>query len=76
MKSNKLNLPVILLILVLFIIFLFCKDGKNIVKQSEINFKKEGELSIFKNVADSLVINLDIEIADNDYEIQTGLKEI
>ena len=36
-------------------------------------FKKEGELVIFKKTSDSTKIDLDIEISDNDYEIQTGL---
>ncbi|WP_345006682.1 DUF192 domain-containing protein [Snuella lapsa] len=50
-----------------------CKDDKKEIKQTEVYFKKEGELSIFKSTSDSLKISLDIEIADTDYEIQTGL---
>ena len=48
-----------------------CKEDKKAVKQTEISFKKEGELTIFKQ--DSTKISLDIEIADTEYETQTGL---
>ncbi len=51
-----------------------CKNESNkTIKQAEIAFKKEGNLVIFKTTSDSTKVNLDIEIADNDYEIQTGL---
>jgi len=54
--------------------FYSCKNDTNKpVKQAEIVFKKEGELTIFKTTSDSTKINLDIEIADNEYEIETGL---
>ncbi len=48
-----------------------CKEEKKEVKQTEITFTKEGELTIFK--ADSTQVKLDIEIADTDFDIQTGL---
>jgi uncharacterized protein len=63
-----------------FIPFLFCialtlnwacKEDKKVVKQTEIAFKKEGELNILK--LDSTVVTLDIEIADTEYDTQTGL---
>jgi uncharacterized membrane protein (UPF0127 family) len=50
-----------------------CKEEKKSVKQTEVMFTKEADLSIFKIATDSTVINLDIEIADTDYDIQTGL---
>lgn len=50
-----------------------CKEDKKEVKQVDITFKKEGELSIFRNTSDSLKIHLDIEIANNEYETQTGM---
>ncbi|MBJ6366944.1 DUF192 domain-containing protein [Snuella sedimenti] len=50
-----------------------CKEGKKEIKQTEVHFKKEGELSIFKSSSDTLKVSLDIEIADTDYDIQTGL---
>ena len=52
--------------------FFACKEDKKIIKQTDISFKKEGELTIFKSI-DSTKINLDIEIADTDFDIQTGL---
>jgi len=42
------------------------------VKTQEISFKKEGTLQIF-NVEKNIIKSLDIEIADNDYETETGL---
>ncbi|MDO5976745.1 DUF192 domain-containing protein [Flavivirga jejuensis] len=49
-----------------------CKENNKVIKQTEIAFKKEGELTIFKSV-DSTQVKLDIEIADTDFDIQTGL---
>lgn len=39
----------------------------------EVTFKKEGELQLIKAENDSVIASLDIEIADNEYETQTGL---
>lgn len=58
-----------LLCFILF--FASCKEDKKAIKQTEVTFKKEGELNIFKS--DSTKVTLDIEIADTDYDIQTGL---
>ncbi|NMH88584.1 DUF192 domain-containing protein [Flavivirga algicola] len=49
-----------------------CKENKKVIKQTEVTFKKEGALTIFKSV-DSTQVKLDIEIADTDFDIQTGL---
>ena len=61
----------------LIIIILFgytsCKDDKKPIKQTEIFFKKERELTLYKITSDSTLINLDLEIADTEFEIQTGL---
>lgn len=51
--------------------FTSCKEDKKIIKQTEVKFKKEGELTIFKS--DSTQVVIDIEIADTDFDIQTGL---
>jgi len=51
-----------------------CKETQE--KQSltkEVSFKKEGELSLMKAETDSVVATLDIEIADDAYETETGL---
>ncbi len=50
-----------------------CKDDKKVIKQTEVDFTKEGELTITKTTSDSTKVKLDIEIAKTDYEIQTGL---
>jgi hypothetical protein len=50
-----------------------CNNKNKEVKPVEVNFKKEGELKLYKSQSDSLIIKLDIEIADTDYDIQTGL---
>ena len=53
-----------------------CKeDSKNQSKVTrvEIKFKKEGELSILKVANDSIIKTLNIEIADDDYQTETGL---
>ncbi|MCF4102325.1 DUF192 domain-containing protein [Gillisia sp. M10.2A] len=46
------------------------KDNRE-VETAEITFKKEGELYLLK--AKDTIKKIDIEIADNDYEQQTGL---
>ena len=62
------------LLLIVFFVFIVtsCKDEKKAIKQTEVAFTKEGELTIFKST-DSTKISLDIEIADTDFDIQTGL---
>lgn len=51
--------------------FFNCKDDKKALTQTEVHFKKEGTLSIIK--ADTTKVVLDIEIADTEFDIQTGL---
>ncbi len=56
--------------------FYNCKDNTNSENKSltkEITFTKEGELSLLKAKNDSLIVKLDIEIAADEYETQTGL---
>jgi uncharacterized membrane protein (UPF0127 family) len=72
MRSAFLRLLPLVIFLVLFT---NCKEDK-VTKTSEqviINFKKEGHLKLFKADNDSLIKSIDIEIADTDYETQTGL---
>ncbi|WP_036196308.1 DUF192 domain-containing protein [Maribacter antarcticus] len=59
----------------LVLVFLFsCKEENNkTIKTEEVIFSKEGTLQIFKKETDTLLINLNIEIAESDYETQTGL---
>ncbi len=51
-----------------------CKEeSKKILTTAPITFTKEGSLEIFREQTDSLLIQLDIEIAETEYETQTGL---
>jgi len=57
-------------------LFVFsCKEDKNHSKVTrvEIAFKKEGELSLLKASNDSLIQKINIEIADDEYQTETGL---
>lgn len=56
--------------------FSHCKENKTTSSNTSkvsIPFKKEGTLEILKSQNDSIIAQLDIEIADNEYETQTGL---
>ena len=59
----------------MFLSALNCKQDKTTKTEGQVilNFKKEGLLNISKADSDSIVKTLDIEIADTDYETQTGL---
>jgi len=58
----KRNITSLVLILVVFATcFLSCKDEKQAIKQTEVTFTKEGEITIFK-ASDSTKVTLDIEI--------------
>jgi len=51
-----------------------CKEEpKKAVTTAPVTFTKEGTLTIFRAQSDSVVAQLDIEIAETDYETQTGL---
>lgn len=50
-----------------------CKEEKKTVKPVVITFKKEGQLSIKKATNDSIIKSIDIEIADDAYQTQTGM---
>ena len=53
-----------------------CKDSSNSEKKSltkEITFTKEGQLTLMNAKTDSIIAKLDIEIADDEYQTQTGL---
>jgi len=65
----------ILFVLVGSVVFLgACKtESKKEIKTKTITFTKEGELTISKPETDSIIARLDIEIAETDYETQTGL---
>jgi len=51
-----------------------CKEKtEEKVLTKEVKFAKEGSLTIKKAKNDSIIANLDIELADDEYETQTGL---
>lgn len=65
---------VFILVLVSFFGLISCKtESKREIKTETVAFKKEGDLSILKVGTDSIISNFDIEIAETDYETQTGL---
>ncbi|MBP1839393.1 DUF192 domain-containing protein [Formosa algae] len=72
MKITKLIFSIILLGLAT--LTLACKEEKKeSVTPTEITFKKEGELTLYKAKTDSIIKVLDIEIADTGYDRETGL---
>ena len=61
------------LLLLIFLGLLSCKEESKKIKQTVVTFKKEGDLTIYKIASDSTKINLEIEIADTEFDTQTGL---
>ncbi|AUC77413.1 MULTISPECIES: DUF192 domain-containing protein [unclassified Olleya] len=62
----------LLLLCTLTLGFTSCKEDKP-VAPVKIDFKKEGELTLFKGATDTIAKVFNIEVAKTDYEIQTGL---
>ena len=57
-----------------FIILVSCKeDAQRVIKTETVTFTKEGILTIYKAQTDSVLVRMDIEIAETDYETETGL---
>jgi uncharacterized membrane protein (UPF0127 family) len=51
-----------------------CREKtREVIQTDPITFKKEGALRVYRNQSDSLLLELDIEVADDNYETQTGL---
>ncbi|NRD21106.1 DUF192 domain-containing protein [Winogradskyella eckloniae] len=71
------NSPIIkVLFMSLVLVFVASCKKENPTKTKDkvvVNFKKEGTLTLKKASSDSIIKSIDIEIADNDYETQTGL---
>lgn len=64
----------IVFILIPLSVVLSCKENsKQAIKTEAIVFQKEGELTLVRQKVDTVITTLDIEIADSDYETQTGL---
>lgn len=69
------QLKVVVVLAFLGILVYSCKQEKKQTKVTpvEIKFKQEGELSLLKASNDSLIKTLSIEIADDEYQTQTGM---
>ena len=58
----------------LIIVLNCCKESpKKVVTTTPVSFTKEGDLTIYNSENDSVIVKLEIEIADSEYETQTGL---
>ncbi len=60
-------------LLLIFTLLISCKNEKKEIKTAAVTFKKEGTLTLKKAITDSIVARIDIEIADTNYDVQTGL---
>ena len=65
--------PYYIITLVFLICLSSCKKEKKDITPIQVTFKKEGELTLYKGASDSIIAKLDIEIADTDYDVQSGL---
>jgi len=73
MYQKELKLTSLILLIGFTISLISCKNEPKEIKQAEVSFKKEAELTLYKATSDSIITTFDIEIADNEYETQTGL---
>ena len=69
---------IIISVFATLVFFYSCKENKkqSISITKEISFNKEGELFLKKAKTDSVFKTLDIEIAETEYETQTGLMSV
>lgn len=58
---------------IIAVVIFSCKKEQKVIKPTEIAFKKEGELTLYKSTSDSIITKFDIEIADTAYDVETGL---
>lgn len=72
MKNRGFNLLLLLMLSGGTLYFHSCKEEPRSVKPVVIEFKKEAELFL-KTANDSIIAEMDIEIADDEYQTQTGL---
>jgi hypothetical protein len=74
MNSNFYKSIIILALGSLMYLISGCKEeSKTIVAPISIEFKKEGTLQFYKSGSDSIISTFDIELAEDEYETQTGL---
>jgi len=66
--------PALLLGAVLLLGVTSCREApESSLKTESVAFTKEGTLTLYRGESDSLLARLDIEIAESEYETQTGL---
>lgn len=63
----------ILSLAIVLLTIISCKKEQKAIAPIEVSFTKEGELTLYKISNDSIVAKIDIEVADTDYDVQTGL---
>jgi len=73
LKLKNLKIATLIVLGIISLNTTSCKKYNKEVKPVEVTFKKEGELILYKGQSDSIITKLDIEIAETDYDIQTGL---
>ena len=60
--------------MVFLLVLASCKtESKSAIKTETVSFTKEGELKVLSTETNSIKANFDIEIAETEYETQTGL---
>ena len=72
-KFLKIYTTTAFLLLIISIGFTSCKKEQKASTPIKVEFKKEGELRLFKQDTDSLIKQFNIEFAEDEYETQTGL---
>lgn len=61
-------------LLVVSLQFISCKqEVTEKIKTPKITFTKEGTVQLYKSKVDTLITSFDVELAETDYETQTGL---
>lgn len=74
MKSNLTKSFIALALSSILLLIFGCKEEpKSVVAPTNITFKKEGTLQLYKSGTDSIITSFDIELAEDEYETQTGL---
>lgn len=74
MKSNLTKSFIAFSVSSILLLNVGCKEEtKSIVAPIKIEFNKEGTLQLYKPGTDSIISTFDIELAEDDYETQTGL---
>jgi len=71
---SRRNIGLISTVLVYVLLITSCKtDAEKAIKTETIAFTKEGQLTISEAENETILTQLDIEFAEREYEIQTGL---